>query len=235
MKNKNNKLNIRGFTVLEMIVALGVFATVATLSVSSLLSLMGAQKKALTLQSVQDNLRFSIEAIARDLRQGDFFYCGGASLENFGSGPSVEGGFPATQDCVGGRIVTFLDRENNVATYRLGDASLLNDPSDSSCGTDHLCIEKAVRVYTSGSCGATDVYCKLNEMYAKTPNFFSITSRDIEITRFDLYVTGSAKGDNNLIEPRVTLVVEGMVSIGKETSEFHLQTTVSSHRNITRD
>ncbi|MEK9175514.1 MAG: type II secretion system protein [Patescibacteria group bacterium] len=221
MKKENNTFNMGGgFTMLEMIVALGVFATVAVLSISSLLSLTGAKKKALTLQSVQDNLRFSIEAIARDLRQGDFFYCS-ENLEDFPDAPAY-GELPPTQDCAGGQIITFLNRENNVTTYRIGTTD-----SSSSCGEGHLCIEKAVR--NTGT---------LTDKYSAVPNFSAITSQDIEINQFDLYVTGSAKGDSStpdLIEPRITIVVDGIVKIGKEESEFHLQTSVSSHRNLSRD
>lgn len=202
--------------MLEMIVAVGVFATVAVLSVSSLLSLIGAQKKALALQSVQDNLRFSMESIARDLRQGDFFYCGN-NLENFPSAPAPHE-LPETKDCpAGGQVITFSNYENKITTYRLGDPSFSYLTTTPSCGASHLCIEKAVR----------------NTYSEMPPIFYPITSQDIEITRFDLYVVGSARNDQ--IEPRITIVVDGIVKIGKEESEFHLQTTVSSHRNVTRD
>lgn len=212
---KNIKTRNNGFTILEMIVALGVFATVAVLSISSLLSLTNAQKKARTLQSIQDNLRFSMEAIARDLRQGDFFYCG-SNLEDFPTAPSP-GDLPVTKDCAGGQMVTFVDRNNKVSTYRLGDPSFSYFTTTTSCAVGHLCIEKAVR----------DTYAQM------PPIFYPVTSRDIEITRFDLYVSGSNRTDQ--IEPRVTIVVDGVAKVGKEESEFHLQTTVSSHRNLTRD
>lgn len=216
---RHSKKNQKGFTMLEMIVSIGVFATVAVLAVSSLLALTNAQKKALALQSVQDNLRFAIEAIARDLRQGDFLYCGD-NLQDIPIDLDANG-LPRAQDCVGKQIITFLDRENNVTTYRIGDASQL--PS-SSCGANHLCIEKAVRKGADGTLAAK---------YEEIPVFFPVTSLDIEINRFDLYVVGSSRTD--LVEPRVTVVVEGVAGVGGSTSEFHLQTTVSSHRNTYRD
>src|SRR3989344_6909556 len=122
-----------GFTMLEMIVSVGVFATVAVLAVTSLLALTNAQKKALALQSVQDNLRFSIEAIARDLRQGDFLYCGD-TLQDIPTDLDAIG-LPRAKDCTGKQAITFVDRDNNVTTYRIGDASQL---PVSSCGADHL-------------------------------------------------------------------------------------------------
>jgi len=208
-----------GFTMLEMIVSVGVFATVAVLAVTSLLALTNAQKKALALQSVQDNLRFSIEAIARDLRQGDFLYCGD-TLQDIPTDLDAIG-LPRAKDCTGKQAITFVDRDNNVTTYRIGDASQL---PVSSCGADHLCIEKSIRKGTDGTFASK---------YAEAPVFFPVTSLDIEINRFDLYVVGSDRQDQ--IEPRVTIVVEGIVGTGGSTSEFHLQTTISSHRNIYRD
>ena len=208
-----------GFTMLEMIVSVGVFATVAVLAVTSLLALTNAQKKALALQSVQDNLRFSIEAIARDLRQGDFLYCGD-TLQDIPTDLDAIG-LPRAKDCTGKQAITFVDRDNNVTTYRIGDASQL---PVSACGADHLCIEKSIRKGTDGTFASK---------YAEAPVFFPVTSLDIEINRFDLYVVGSDRQDQ--IEPRVTIVVEGIVGTGGSTSEFHLQTTISSHRNIYRD
>ena len=211
-----------GFTMLEMIVSVGVFATVAVLAVTSLLALTNAQKKVIQeilARREKAKLGFSIEAIARDLRQGDFLYCGD-TLQDIPTDLDAIG-LPRAKDCTGKQAITFVDRDNNVTTYRIGDASQL---PVSSCGADHLCIEKSIRKGTDGTFASK---------YAEAPVFFPVTSLDIEINRFDLYVVGSDRQDQ--IEPRVTIVVEGIVGTGGSTSEFHLQTTISSHRNIYRD
>ena len=67
---------MRGFTLLEMIVALGIFSVAALLATSSLLSLTDAQKKAFALQSAYDNIRFALEIMAKDMRTGSVYYCG---------------------------------------------------------------------------------------------------------------------------------------------------------------
>jgi len=66
----------KGFTLLEMIISMGVFAIAALIGVGSLLALTNAQRKALVFQSTQDNIRFAIESMARDIRTGNFYYCG---------------------------------------------------------------------------------------------------------------------------------------------------------------
>ncbi len=67
--------NKKGFTLIEMIVALGVFAIAALISTSSLLALTNAQKKALVFESTQDNMRFALETMGRDIRTGDSYHC----------------------------------------------------------------------------------------------------------------------------------------------------------------
>lgn len=66
----------KGFTLIEMIVAMGIFATVVLITVGSLLLLVDAQRKAFALREVYDNLRFSLETIAKDLRTGGAYHCG---------------------------------------------------------------------------------------------------------------------------------------------------------------
>ncbi|MBI2052846.1 MAG: prepilin-type N-terminal cleavage/methylation domain-containing protein [Candidatus Ryanbacteria bacterium] len=60
----------KGFTLLEIIVAVALFAVVATSAVASLLAINGAQKKAVFMQINQDNIRFALESMAREIRTG---------------------------------------------------------------------------------------------------------------------------------------------------------------------
>lgn len=65
---------------MEMIVAVGVFSIVATLSVSSLLILTAAERRVFNNQTNQDNVRFALEVIAREIRLGRLYHgCAGAS------------------------------------------------------------------------------------------------------------------------------------------------------------
>lgn len=68
-----------GFTIFEMIVAVGIFTVVAVIAVSSMLTLTASERKAITLQNTQDNLRFAIEAMAKEMRTGEAFPLDSAS------------------------------------------------------------------------------------------------------------------------------------------------------------
>ncbi len=62
-----------GFTLLEMIVAGGIFTAVVTIAVGAVLAIGQAQVKASNIQNVQDNLRFALELISREMRTGRDF------------------------------------------------------------------------------------------------------------------------------------------------------------------
>jgi prepilin-type N-terminal cleavage/methylation domain-containing protein len=208
--------SLKGFTLLEMIVAVGVFSVAAVLGVSSYLALTAAQKKALTLQSVQDNLRFAIETMASDIRAGNFYYCGGALPLNapptsiVDSPPWNSADVPpklpwAPSNCpIGGSpgsSITFVRRGNSVIVYRSGD-----------CNGGHYCIERG-------------------EAIGAIPTTFTpITSQDVEIgdatnqgLRF--YVVGAKHGD--YVPGRVTIFIHGTAHAGGQASTFDLQTSVT--------
>ena len=71
----NNFKNQRGFTLVEMLVAIAVFMIVMTVAVGSLVSIVNANKKAQTIQTVMDNLNLAIENISKNMRIGTSYYC----------------------------------------------------------------------------------------------------------------------------------------------------------------
>lgn len=74
IKAKSYKLKA-AFTLVEMIVAFGIFAVIMVMSVGSLFSLMQANYKAQTLKTVVNNLHFAFENMSRNLRTGSVYHC----------------------------------------------------------------------------------------------------------------------------------------------------------------
>lgn len=66
----------RGFTLIEMLVATGLFVTVMTVAVGSLLVILDANRKAQNISSSINNVFFSMETITRLVRTGYDFDCG---------------------------------------------------------------------------------------------------------------------------------------------------------------
>ncbi len=83
MKNSREK----GFTLVEMIVAVGLFAVVMVVCVGALLALVTANRKAQALQSVMNNLNIALDGMVRSTRMGSNYdgsvFCSG----NGGGGP----------------------------------------------------------------------------------------------------------------------------------------------------
>lgn len=63
----------KGFTLLEMVIALGLFSLVTVAFVGITLSLLNAQRKAADAQIVQENARFIMELLTKEMRTGTNF------------------------------------------------------------------------------------------------------------------------------------------------------------------
>lgn|SRR3989338_494165 len=100
-----------GFSLIEMVVAVGVFSGAALVGVTALLSLMVSQRKAVAIQSAYDNIRFGVEIISKDLRTGDVYHCGSSGVLNL------------PQDCPpsgnAGTEITFLNSSGQTIRYRI--------------------------------------------------------------------------------------------------------------------
>lgn len=75
MMQKRLKTNRAGFTLLEMIVSMGIFSFVAVIAVGSLVRITGLNRQAQSLQSAMNNVSFALESISREMRFGTNYYC----------------------------------------------------------------------------------------------------------------------------------------------------------------
>lgn len=81
-----------GFTLVEMIVAIGLFAVVMVVCVGALLALVTANRKAQALQSVMNNLNIALDGMARSVRMGnDYNGSVGCTNPSAGSHDCTEG------------------------------------------------------------------------------------------------------------------------------------------------
>lgn len=98
MQNNNSKLK-NGFTLIELIVALGVFMVVMTITLSAFLNIIDIQKKTEAFRKVNDNLNFAMEAMIREIREGRK-YCSSA--------------------CAGGTF-SFTNKDGDAVKYELDE------------------------------------------------------------------------------------------------------------------
>ena len=98
----------RGFTLIEMLIALAIFSIIMVISVGSLISLINANHKAQTLKTVVNNLHFALENMSRNIRTGTNYHCGGGDVRL----PADCATVPQTQ-------LAFKARDGNYMAYRI--------------------------------------------------------------------------------------------------------------------
>lgn len=107
----------RGFTLIEVMVAVSIFAIVVTVGVGSLMTVNKAYRQSQAQRAAIDNISFALEAMTREIRVGQAYNCGTnivpATTRTDCSAPSFSfTSFNADND----------DLNNNVgAPYELGD------------------------------------------------------------------------------------------------------------------
>lgn len=116
----------RGFTLVEMIVAVGLFAVVMIISISTLLSLINANRKAQALQSVMNNLNVTLDGMVRAMRQGSNFRCGSVNFAN-----------PNCTSIAG--TVIFFERYGGNPAVTTDDWAYAFDTDGSKCGAGRFC------------------------------------------------------------------------------------------------
>lgn len=67
---------VSGFTLVEMIVAIGLFSVIASMSIGAVLTIFDANKRSENSKTVVDNLNLTIEDMTRTIRFGQDYDCG---------------------------------------------------------------------------------------------------------------------------------------------------------------
>ncbi len=73
--NNNNFQNNKGFTLLEMIVSMGIFTIVAVIAVGSLVRISSLNRQAQSLQAATNNINYILESMSREMRVGSTYDC----------------------------------------------------------------------------------------------------------------------------------------------------------------
>ncbi len=97
----------RGFTLIEMLVAVALFSSVMVIALGSLLAISTSDRKAQSLKTVINNLNFSIDSMARSIRTGTSWNCSGSSAPN----------------CNGGNAIDFIAANGQHVYYKLETSS----------------------------------------------------------------------------------------------------------------
>lgn len=75
-----NKNKESGLTMIELIVAIGIFGLVVSMAFGIFILALTSQRRIIALRNVEDNIRFTIESMAREIRTGKNFSSDAGSL-----------------------------------------------------------------------------------------------------------------------------------------------------------
>lgn len=198
-------MSTRGFTLIEIMVAVSIFAIVMLIGVGALLTMVEVNKRAQGINSVMNNLNAAIEQMSRSIRVGSTYYCGDSSVS---PSPLI---LAQPQDCSlsGGLLLAFEptggdpDDVDDQTVYRLNGTQL----ERSLCsGANQLCGPEG----------------------EKDGAWVAITAPEVIITDFRFYVTGSTpllNGDSE--QPRVVMIVRGTANVQGGPTEFTVQSSIT--------
>ena len=161
-----------GFTLLEMIVAIGVFMVVVTISLSAFLNVHDIQLKMSAFRAANDSVNFAIETIVRDIEEGR---C--TKQDNTGT-------------CsVGISSIDFYTFDNNQINYQ-----------KSTCGTppdDYGCIKRNGTDITSDNVNIT--YLNF-DVINKDPDVYDSSGVYIDGDNAQPLVTITVEGESGVKE-----------------------------------
>lgn len=103
--------NNRGYTLIELIIAVGLFALVMTLASGAYLVMIGINRQTQGIATGINNLSFALETMTRDIRTGTNYSGGGGSFT-----------FTSAD---GGSSVTYALRDNSIVQNNIA----ITDPS----------------------------------------------------------------------------------------------------------
>ena len=194
-----------GFTLIEMLVSVALFAIVMVVCVGALLSLVGANKKAQALQATINNLNISVDGITRNLRQGNHFVVTSTDCPG-GSGDGIATDCTSAAGAKAVSFTTFTGQHWIYAYFTSGS---------NGCVT------------TSGAGG-----CIMRSV-DNGLSFTSLTAPEVSITSMAFYVVGTASGCDipapcTPFQPRVIITISGnagAINNVKDSTAFHIQAT----------
>ncbi len=208
IKNARSELKERfGFTLIEVMVSVSLFAIVMTLSLGAILSIIDGNKKAQAINSVSNNLNFAVDSMVRDIKTGYSYTCG------------IKGYLIPNPETASSNVVSGGNGCDNTPDG-VDSLSLISTITGARRSVNYFVFQDPVtnkgRIWrvTSDDPG----------------NQYPVTSAEVDISTFKFYVTNPVTDYSG--QPRVFLIIKGTANVNKtQTSDFAIQTLISQ-RNL---
>lgn len=203
MKALTKTQSLKGLTLVEILVVLGLFSGVATLALGALFNTQSINNKLIENQAILDNVNLSLQTVTRDIRYGTDFHCSSSIVTATTTRKSCD--YPSG----GGTVLSFRStdsvNDDDRVTYYVQDGILYKreNPFGSTPFTYQM---------TAGDVYITHFHLYVDGAYATDP---ALSADGVSV---------------DFSQPRVTLLVLGRSKPSRRTSEpatFNIQTTIS--------
>ena len=206
-----------GFSLIEMIVSLGIFSVIVTTAVGALLVLISTNQKLQGEQSVMTNLSFALDSMTREIRTGYNYYCDSTYGAEATGGPNNFFNDDNSQEEIIGTDTLDCDRTTENQGHRVQGLSFY-EGGNSVIGAGSS--DRRILYYYDAE--AQTIKRRVGDSAAQ-----SIISSGLVITDAEFLVTGTSpqSSGNNIVQPTVTISIEAR-EVG-EDKVYRLQTTVT--------
>ncbi|MEM9336366.1 MAG: type II secretion system protein [Patescibacteria group bacterium] len=198
-----------GFSLIELIVSLGLFSVVITVSVGSLLVLIGANQREQATQNIMTNLAFSLDSMTREIRTGFDYYCEGFTDLQVTSAFANQESITGQNSCPDG--ISGTDNHIGISVIEGGCSITGCDPAD------------PIRIAYWIDFTEQAIFRRVGNGTAER-----ITSSGINVIDGEFIVTNAERltaGDTN--QPIVTIYIEAEDVTGDTPNTVRLQTTIT--------
>lgn len=197
------------FSLVEILVVLGLFSSISTLSLGALFNAQAINAKVQETQAILDNITLSYQTISRDIRFGSEFYCGTTIVP--GVVPTQRKDCQYSNATGGGSVLVFKpsDAENDGdrVAYYLSNGVLYKDE------------------YPFGG-AVTTLQMTANEVTVTSLTFYVEGAQTSD-------GSNDVSGASDYKQPLVTLLIAGVTKPARSTvspATFNLQTTISARQ-----
>jgi prepilin-type N-terminal cleavage/methylation domain-containing protein len=207
-KNISKIENQKGFTLVEVMIAVGLFVVVMVYGIGSVLSTNTAHKKSQSQRAINDNLSFVIEDMSRNIRLGSNYRCpiGLGSINPTGYEFTANITDATAQDCEFGDESLTLSFDPMNANF--------DDPADTTDQMGYVINGNAIyKASASTYDGSAHTFIRI------TPPEVIIDQFKSGFTVIGTETTGT--------QPRVIVRLSGTVNYKNIVTPFDIQTTLS--------
>lgn len=206
---KSNKSQSKGFSLIELMVSLSVFAIVMVVSTSTLLSFIDANAKAQALYSATTNLSFALDSMTREIRTGYHYKCKLNFID-----PARDFEVPNQIEALPNNNDTQDCPKNNPGNY----IAFVREKDDTRVGY-RLNKKRIEQKMTIGG---------------QSTGWVALTADDVVIDVFELVVLDTEpyiQNKSDTAQPHALLTIKGHVNNGLDVdTDFNIQTHIVQRR-----